>query len=736
LDAIEANPDKKIAVDNSGNVFKVFDNGAGLSVADVQEIYDFDNYVSRNRHIINISRGKQGNGLKTIIGICQLCGYRLLWHTNESIIVCPYLETKNAQEGEIDIEFNTLEESTEYRGVEIRGTDIDNNMLDNYVDDFAECNPDVAFYLNLNGDECTYESKTPATNKQSETSLLFYDLNTFKRLLDVQNPDMTYKKFLGETFGTRVKNASDLTGKIKDIYLHEVIFDFNKLRTLQNRKPLTLLKKHLIGYKNIIEAYPYIIEYDSYHSEDFCRNSVMINNSITYLDASSVVFAKGEYQITASKKVDTSNLEEILNNFKNYYFVFHIITPNPSFKDFGKTQIDISDISHTLVEHIRKTVNKAKRRKPANKPKTKKDLAFQHMDEGFNLASSGGKYSITARQMYYKIRELIGDDEWETPNTTYTTFTQDWLTQWLDDNPQHENRVNFSDRGTFIVDGVSKGIGSANVRNFITDNKSRTNRLTLDADIAANYLYDFDVKYKYDKALYIEKTGFNEIFIAEGVQEKHKMLIVSGQGYGSRSARQLLYDLQQKGLKIYCMHDLDIHGMGIINSLSQANDKFKYDIEITDLGVTLADVARYNIIPEKVKAAEKKDLSGLSEEHQRFFQNVDGYSQRVELNAFTTEQLLQIIDDKLSGINRLPKFNISAVVRTNEQKLKEYALFKLVRNKYGKMLNNITVGDFAANICKSGDSVTYYEMLDKMPEIENSMMNGLMAQLDKMREWA
>jgi hypothetical protein len=126
------------------------------------------------------------------------------------------------------------------------------------------------------------------------------------------------------------------------------------------------------------------------------------------------------------------------------------------------------------------------------------------------------------------------------------------------------------------------------------------------------------------------------------------------------------------------MHDLDVYGVNIYRSLGAANDKFKFDIDITDLGVTPTDVERYNIKREKIKEIDSNIISDFPYEHRKFFQNVSGYSQRVELNAFTTEQLLQILDDKLKGICGLPKLDLSETLRANEQKLKEYALFQLL----------------------------------------------------------
>jgi hypothetical protein len=55
------------------------------------------------------------------------------------------------------------------------------------------------------------------------------------------------------------------------------------------------------------------------------------------------------------------------------------------------------------------------------------------------------------------------------------------LTEWIEDHPELESRIHFSDRGTFIIDGEAKGIGTANVDSFLADEKSRSNCLTLDA---------------------------------------------------------------------------------------------------------------------------------------------------------------------------------------------------------------------------------------------------------------
>jgi DNA topoisomerase VI subunit A len=222
----------------------------------------------------------------------------------------------------------------------------------------------------------------------------------------------------------------------------------------------------------------------------------------------------------------------------------------------------------------------------------------------------------------------------------------------------------------------------------------------------------------------VEKTGFNAIFTAEGIQDKYHMIIVSGQGYASRSARQLLYELQKKGLTIYCLHDLDVYGVNILHRLRHGNDKANFDIDIVDLGVTPDDAARYGIVPEKVK--NKNDT--LPAEHREFFRvGADGYSRRVELNAFTTEQLLRILDDKLKDRNNLPRLEISAATQKNLTKIKEYALFQLVERKYRKMLNSLSIDEIEG----LPETATYYELQNLLPTIEEKMVDGIIEKIEQ-----
>lgn len=317
------------------------------------------------------------------------------------------------------------------------------------------------------------------------------------------------------------------------------------------------------------------------------------------------------------------------------------------------------------------------------------------------------------------MREISGIEE---KKNTYTDFTQNILTEWIDDNPEFEDKVNFSDRGNFYVNGSQNGLGTANVRNFLNEIGTAQNVFKCYGGINSNIHIepDFDLKYKYDKVLYIEKTGFDAIFKAEKIGEKYNMIIVSGQGFSTRAAKTLLYQFQQMGMKLYCLHDLDISGIYILESFATPNKKFKNTIYMENLGVTFADIQKYNIVPEIVEK-KKEDiakLENLPSEYKEFFDTGTSF-RRVELNAFTTAQILEIIDNKLSNVNNLPTINLEETLSIDHNAIKETAFMRLVSEKYKKQLSDIYV---PIDLSEYTAKYTVKAAKNEIPELEEHLI--------------
>lgn len=717
LDAIEPVADKNvyINIDTKDKRLQIFDNGKGISIETINDIYDFSYFVSKNRDYITPSRGKQGNGLKTIISICYLMGYRLLWHTSEGSVIENIIDDTEIQDGRVL--FQTIQHGNSMcKGIEIAGyKNVNNPVKEKNIQKFFMCNQDVSFYYTYDNILNVLNAKLSAVNRSVNTSISFYDIKAFKDyILKTQDGNITYKKFL-KMFGSRVSDASSIKGKIKyiDFDSNEFVEDFIKLKSLQNSKKYTILKSHMIGLKyslnteilmqrdkntNEIKTYvPCIIEFDvekvdlkndkRYYAECTC----FINNTISYDDSWSIVFDEGFYDLGMRTCHSSKNLAGLLENYNDYRFVFHFISPYFIFKDAGKTEIDITSIITDLAKELRKALVKEKKRYDSSieKPIQNTDLLRPYMDDAFSLASTNGKYAITARQMWYKIREISG-----APDEAYTAFTQTVLTEWINNHPEYEDKINFANRGVFYIGDKQDGLGTANVRNFINNIGKAPNTFNCYGGVSDNVYIDdnFNVEYKYDKVLYIEKTGFDDIFKAEKIGEKYHMIIVSGQGFATRAAKTILYALQNKGLKLYCMHDLDISGVNIFKSFQTTNDKFEHPIDIEDLGITIEDVYRYNIQPEQVEKgkSDRNKLLSMSDEYRSFFDGVTHYN-RVELNAFTTEQILEIMDRKLSTVNNLPKINLVNTFDVDHKALRDVAFMRVMSRKYKDRLSDIYV---------------------------------------------
>lgn len=717
LDAIEPVADKNvyINIDTKDKRLQIFDNGKGISIETINDIYDFSYFVSKNRDYITPSRGKQGNGLKTIISICYLMGYRLLWHTSEGSVIENIIDDTEIQDGRVL--FQTIQHGNSvWKGIEIVGyKNMNNPVREKSIQKFFMCNQDVSFYYTYDNIPSVINAKLDAVNRSGNTSISFYDIKAFKDyILKTQDGNITYKKIL-KMFGSRVSDASSIKGKIKDIDFNsnEFMEDFIKLKSLQNSKKYTILKLHMIGLKyslnteilmqgdrNTNEARTYvpcIIEFDvekvdlkndkRYYAECTC----FINNTISYDDSWSIVFDEGFYDLGMRTCHSSKNLAGLLENYNDYRFVFHFISPYFIFKDAGKTEIDITSIITDLAKELRKALAKEKKRYDSSieKPIQNTDLLRPYMDDAFSLASTNGKYAITARQMWYKIREISG-----APDEAYTAFTQTVLTEWINNHPEYEDKINFANRGVFYIGDKQDGLGTANVRNFINNIGKAPNTFNCYGGVSDNVYIDdnFNVEYKYDKVLYIEKTGFDDIFKAEKIGEKYHMIIVSGQGFATRAAKTILYALQNKGLKLYCMHDLDISGVNIFKSFQTTNDKFEHPIDIEDLGITIEDVYRYNIQPEQVEKgkSDRDKLLSMSDEYRSFFDGVTHYN-RVELNAFTTEQILEIMDRKLSLVNNLPRIDLVNTFDVDHKALRDVAFMRVMSKKYKDRLSDIYV---------------------------------------------
>lgn len=146
LDAIEDLADKQIEVCYRDNLLSIHDSFNGIPEDELDKIFDFSKYASSKRAFRTVSRGYQGNALKTVIAICHICNYDLYFVTANRKISYE-LDKVKLKIGIVS--FNKQAEHTTLRsGVYFDRIEIEESVIKRIL--FINClvNPDVTFKYN------------------------------------------------------------------------------------------------------------------------------------------------------------------------------------------------------------------------------------------------------------------------------------------------------------------------------------------------------------------------------------------------------------------------------------------------------------------------------------------------------------------------------------------------------------------------------------------------------------
>jgi hypothetical protein len=287
-----------------------------------------------------------------------------------------------------------------------------------------------------------------------------------------------------------------------------------------------------------------------------------------------------------------------------------------------------------------------------------KSAAFEVMRQAYMAASANGTLPASARQVMYQARPFI-QDKMGGEQLSDQYFCQTLLPDYMDEHGVDWD-VTYDDRGHFIEPHTRRsiGIGTISVRNYLARN--RAPELLKPICASANV----DTRGPggcFGAVLFIEKEGFLPLFEAVHLAERHDLAIMSTKGMSSTSARTLIDSLAKDQVPLLALHDFDKAGFSIIGTLRRTTRRFTFshNAKIIDLGLRLADVRELGL-EDSAEAAfdrgrdsakrENLGLNGATREEVEFL-----LTQRVELNALTSDQLVAFIEGKLSkhGIGKL-----------------------------------------------------------------------------------
>ena len=284
------------------------------------------------------------------------------------------------------------------------------------------------------------------------------------------------------------------------------------------------------------------------------------------------------------------------------------------------------------------------------------DVASQILPGAYQHASGGGQYPVAKRQLYYAAREQFRKATGR--EITYARFSS-LLVQFINGHSAVTAgwKVTADPRGTLLIpntfDETRVPCGTVEIDNHLHDIQHER----------FGYVQKSPSEWpskapgqRYRAVLYIEKEGFEPLLRHARIAERFEIAVLSCKGHSVVAARKFVDTVCRVdgGVPLFVMHDFDVFGFFIgarLTSVSYEAEEqdrvaywFQNKINVTDLGLRLADAQKYNLVDERCKAPDRihGDL-GCTPEEEKFLLS----GRRIELNAFTAPQFIEWLEGKL-----------------------------------------------------------------------------------------
>ena len=174
-------------------------------------------------------------------------------------------------------------------------------------------------------------------------------------------------------------------------------------------------------------------------------------------------------------------------------------------------------------------------------PRTsQKDAAWEIMEEAYLKASANGTLPALARQIYYqarpKIMEMTGDKE-----LAYGYFSQTLLPDYIEENGVSWNVV-YDARGHLEEPHTNRriGVGTIEIGNYLHAAKEPE---IIQADFSDACVDIIGPSANLSGVLFCEKEGFNPLFKAVNLANRHDLMIISTKGVSVTAARRLIDEI-------------------------------------------------------------------------------------------------------------------------------------------------------------------------------------------------
>ena len=163
--------------------------------------------------------------------------------------------------------------------------------------------------------------------------------------------------------------------------------------------------------------------------------------------------------------------------------------------------------------------------------------------------------------------------------------------------------------------------------------------------------------------LYVENEGFMPLFERVKLAERYDIAIMSSKGMSVTAARDLVNHLN---VPVVVLHDFDASGIIIVDTLANSTRRYAYGCHnVIDIGLQYGDIGGLADEPANCNiSADRLAQAGLGQGAIDFLSGP-----RVELNAMTSRQLIDFVE------NKLREHGIKKVIPEKDTLEKTYRMF-------------------------------------------------------------
>jgi DNA topoisomerase VI subunit B len=377
-------------------------------------------------------------------------------------------------------------------------------------------------------------------------------------------------------------------------------------------------------------------------------------------------------ELTHFASLDSILVQQECGGEQPVIVVVHMATPRPGHIDRGKSAVVVDHYQARAIikcvqavtarwfkqrERERKRRAAIARRHDAmtrRRHVSIKEMAYNVMEAAYLWASDDGALPAKARQVMYAARGEIEDCTGRDLDSKY--FTQTLLPDYVTEHRQQCAAWNvvYDARGHFQEPHtkLTVPLGTSEVRQYLQGVRDHTVG-DPSFDVRERFYPTYGPRNRYGAILFIEKEGFNELFRAVRLAERHDLAIMSTKGMSVTAAREFIDEIcdaaAETGVPIYVLHDFDKSGFSILGTLQRSARRyqFKNKVRVIDLGLRLEDIdglATERVVTEaRQKARANLKTNGATDDEIAFL-----LDRRVELNAFSSRDLVTWIERKLA----------------------------------------------------------------------------------------